>query len=282
MELQIIHKTTYSYTKPVKLDPHYLHFKPLYRPYLTVREFDLRITPNPTNIFERLDAENNPYHQVYLPGTAVKELSIQVTMQITTQTYNPFEFLLDPRVKPRQDEAFYPNSRSNFLGNYLNHWSYPCLQEFVEELIDRSENTMVPFLSAAIRRIHSEWRQVFRTQQDRLNASRCFEEKEGSCRDLAWMLINMLRSIGLATRFVSGYAFNPQLDVGHELHAWVEVLLPGAGWIGLDPSSGLFANEYYLPVATSFSPNLTMPVDGTYRGKAKSNLDTSVEISIEQ
>ncbi|MDZ7693721.1 MAG: transglutaminase family protein [Balneolaceae bacterium] len=126
-------------------------------------------------------------------------------------------------------------------------------------MAEQSGDKMVPFLSLMVQKIYDDWEYEKRYEDRELDAGKCFDQKKGSCKDLAWMLMMMLRGAGLATRFVSGYAYNPDVDFRHELHAWVEVLLPGAGWVGMDPSAGLFADENYVPVATSFDPALTMP-----------------------
>jgi transglutaminase-like putative cysteine protease len=94
------------------------------------------------------------------------------------------------------------------------------------------------------------------------------------------MEMDMLREIGLATRFVSGYAFNPELEDGHELHAWLEVFLPGAGWVGVDPSLGLFTDHSYIPLASHPDPKRTLPVQGSYIGSATSQLVTSVDLKL--
>ena len=88
----------------------------------------------------------------------------------------------------------------------------------------------------------------------------------------------MLRELGLAARFVSGYAFNPDLEEGHELHGWLEVFLPGAGWIGLDPSLGLLTDHHHIPLASHPDPLRTMPVQGIFSGQATSQLETRVDI----
>lgn len=94
------------------------------------------------------------------------------------------------------------------------------------------------------------------------------------------MLVHMLRNVGLASRFVSGYAFNPELTEGHELHAWVEVFLPGAGWVGLDPSLGLFSDNHYIPLAAGYSPELVAPVQGSFGGTASTDLKAEVWIKL--
>ena len=92
--------------------------------------------------------------------------------------------------------------------------------------------------------------------------------------------MNLLGVLGLASRFVSGYAFNPELEGGHELHAWLEVFLPGAGWVGMDPSLGLLTGHSYVPLAFHPSPQKTLPVQGKYGGKSSSRLYTEVRVQL--
>jgi transglutaminase-like putative cysteine protease len=94
------------------------------------------------------------------------------------------------------------------------------------------------------------------------------------------MEMDILREIGLATRFVSGYAFNPDLEDGHELHAWLEVFLPGAGWVGVDPSLGLFTDHTYIPLTSHPDPKRTLPVQGTFSGTSDSKLLTRVDVKL--
>ena len=89
----------------------------------------------------------------------------------------------------------------------------------------------------------------------------------------------IFRQLKIPARFVSGYAFNPVLEDGHELHSWVEAWIPGAGWIGFDPVSGLLTNHFYIPVVSSFDPKYTLPVQGSYMGDATSKLETEVIIT---
>jgi transglutaminase-like putative cysteine protease len=92
--------------------------------------------------------------------------------------------------------------------------------------------------------------------------------------------MNILGNLGLGTRFISGYAFNPELDDGHELHAWLEVFLPGAGWIGLDPSLGLLTDHRYVPLASHAKSKLASPVQGSFSGQGGSTLTTKVQIKL--
>ncbi|WP_234571820.1 transglutaminase family protein [Rhodohalobacter sp. 614A] len=281
MNLKVTHTTKYRYKSPVKFDIHYLRFYPLDRPYLTLNNFHIEVTPQPDGLASRLDTEDNHCYQVWIHDTRITEFSIHMEMDLEVREFNPFDFLLDPVIKLNDGEQFYPEEQQVLLKPYLQHDPLSKkLSEFVDEIQDESEHDLINFLSNLIIYICQFWTHEYNEGEVELDIDKCFESKKGSCKELSWMLMMMLRSKGLPSRFVSGYAFNPMFGEGHELHAWVEVLLPGAGWIGLDPSSGLFINKYYIPVATSHDPANTMPVTGHYRGTSASRLDTSVKIRV--
>jgi transglutaminase-like putative cysteine protease len=105
-----------------------------------------------------------------------------------------------------------------------------------------------------------------------------FHIKKGSCRDLSWMQIQLLRFMGIAARFVSGYYFLPTQNTPPELHGWLEVYLPGAGWVGFDPSHGCIAGSSHIPVCASSQYQNTMPVTGSFEGSGTSTLSTNLNI----
>ncbi len=281
MNLKVIHTTKYRYKSPVKFDVHYLRFYPLNRPYLTLKTFDIDVTPKPDGLASRLDTEDNHCYQVWINNERITEFTIYMEMELEVHEFNPFDFLLDPNIKLNEDRQYYPEEQQVLLNPYLQHEPLSDeINEFVQEIQEESEHDLMKFLPNLIIYICQFWSHERRDGDIELDIDGCFESKKGSCKDLSWMLMMMLRSKGLPCRFVSGYAFNPMFGEGHELHAWVEVLLPGAGWVGLDPSSGLFINQYYIPVATSHDPANTMPVTGHYRGTSASKLDTSVDIKV--
>jgi transglutaminase-like putative cysteine protease len=154
----------------------------------------------------------------------------------------------------------------------------PELREFADRIFASTPDNPIAYLNTLTAEIHGEWSHIIREEENLWTPQATFEARKGSCRDLSWMLIHMLRMQGLAARFVSGYAFNPELDEGNELHAWVETYLPGAGWLGLDPSLGLFADQNYIPLATSSFAQRTLPVHGNYGGTAGARLRTEVNI----
>jgi transglutaminase-like putative cysteine protease len=153
------------------------------------------------------------------------------------------------------------------------------IEQFVKEIQKYTNNDITTFMSMLCGEINLNWQHQYSYMQQLMTPNDCFKSKAGSCRDLSWMMIQMFRCANIPARFVSGYAYNVELETDNELHAWVEAWIPGAGWIGLDPSSGLIATEHYIPVATSYHPKNTLPVQGTFRGNAQSKLTTQVNIT---
>lgn len=270
MILEIKHQTVYAYESPVSLEPQHLYFYPLQRVYLQIRSFELNTNPHPKLLSERQDLENNFFYQCWF-DEPITNLEINVSMKLETQAFNPFDFLEEnhPKTKEIQAQRLYLTKLP--LSEGLIHWS---------DSIIKKNNQTISFLSGICDAIHDQWDHKARYDDSLLHPDECFDNKEGSCRDLSWMLIQVLRYHDIPARFVSGYSFNPELGEGHELHAWVEVFINGAGWIGLDPSSGLLTTELYVPIATSYHPMNTLPVQGSYRGESKSDLATTVKIRV--
>ncbi len=268
MLLEIKHHTRYTYDSPVSIEPHHFYFYPLRRSYFELVDFELRVSPVPELISERIDVENNTFHQ-YWVNEMLSSLQIQAEIKIETDDFNPFDFLEESR--PSQNFAKQPFQAGVELSSELQQWA----SQFSFE-----RNQLIPHLTNLCAAIHQQFNHQSRYDESLLDPSECFVQKEGSCRDLSWLMICILRKNDLPARFVSGYSFNSDLGEGHELHAWVEVFIEGGGWIGLDPSSGLFTTNSYIPVATSYHPANTLPVQGSYRGSADSHLDTKVEIKL--
>lgn len=270
MKLRIKHITEYKYSEAVVLQPHHLYFYPAHRNYLKTLDFDLSVSPDPSGFSFRLDLENNAFHQCWF-NEPLKSLRLTAEMLVETHEINPFDFIVEstPDVWPT---AFDP---------YLEGQQLPKdIAEWIDSVTAPAGNNLVTLLTFLNREMFSDWEHTTRYEPTLLSLQECFSNKTGSCRDLSWLMIQMLRSIRIPARFVSGYAFNPELGRGHELHAWVEAYLPGAGWIGLDPNAGLLATDHYIPVVASHDPANTFPVQGRYAGDASSEL--SFEVTIEQ
>ena len=272
MNFIIEHHSSYSYSEPVFLEPHYLYFYPLTRPYQKVLEFDLKITPSPQGLSSRLDAEDNFYHQCWFMEK-IDKLDITAVSKIKTTPVNPFNFLVDESRESFQQKALdLFNKPQNQLSTAFRQW--------LDQLEFNPESNLTGFLLGLGQHISASWQHAIRYGEHLMDPNQCFISRTGSCRDLSWMMIQILRNLGLPSRFVSGYCFNPELT-GHELHAWVETWLTGAGWVGIDPSAGVFVTSEYFPVSSSYHPSHTLPVQGTYRGDATSKLETTVNIMVD-
>jgi len=283
MNLRIVHQTRYDYESPVELNPHVLFLKPLPRPHLRTTDYRLKISPVPEGLEERQSIEGNPFFQAWFSGLA-ESLQIDSTFEVAVRPFNPFAFILDhdfiARIDPQASKAFsyFDNDRILLLPS-LQTTPLSDLDAFALAVLDRAPDEPIVFLKELTASIHARWKHIIRSEENLWSPAETFAAGEGSCRDLSWMMIHMLRMQGLGARFVSGYAFNPEIDEGHELHAWVEVYLPGAGWLGVDPSLGLFADQYYIPLACSAHAHNTLPVHGNYGGTAGATLSTRLEIN---
>jgi transglutaminase-like putative cysteine protease len=282
MKLHVFHKTRYDYDNPVELNTHSIFLKPLQRSYLKVENYQMEIQPDPEGLVERFSIEGNPFYQTWFTGLANK-LEVKTSFDVLIEPFNPFSFIIDlefvENINPSLDKFFrYDSMEEILLFAYLLTEIDAPLRDFANEEFFKYQDNPLGYLMALTAAIHSNWQHIIREEENLWSPESTYLKREGSCRDLSWMLIHMLRMQGLAARFVSGYAYNPNMEEGHELHAWVEVYLPGAGWIGIDPSLGLFADENYIPLACSSDAQNTLPVHGNYAGAAKAKLTTLVEI----
>ncbi len=282
MDLSISHITRYQYENPVMLNMHSIFLKPLQRSWLTIENYLINVLPAPDGLEERSSIEGNPFFQAWFSGLSDK-LEISTSFNVSLKPFNPFSFIIHQDFVSnisltREKLFFYEKNEEVLLYPYLLKGSFSRLQEFANQEFYKNSDNLIGYLMGLTSSIHSKWTHIIRKEENLWEPDYTFERKEGSCRDLSWMLIHMLRMQGLAARFVSGYAFNPESNEGHELHAWVEAYLPGAGWVGMDPSLGLFTDQNYIPLACSSDARNTLPVHGNYAGLGAAALSTKVEI----
>lgn len=279
MEVEIIHETEYGYQSEVYFEPHYFRLKPRETPYAELKSFALEVYPKATGISQQTDAENNTIHFSWFEGTHSK-LSIRATSILIIKPYNPFNFLLHPS-SHNQLPFTYAEPLRKLLDPYLEKITFGAsLKEYGDVLLSSVNGNTLSFLSELTMRIHNDFALEIREVGEPYLPDETFELKKGSCRDFAWMQIQLLRHLGIAARFVSGYFYVEVDNPKYELHGWTEVFLPGAGWIGYDPSNGIRTSNMYFPVSSSASYLNTMPVSGSVRGKATSILTTNLEIKV--
>jgi uncharacterized protein (DUF2126 family) len=265
------HQTIYKYDRLVTLSPQIVRLRPAPHSRTPVTSYSLRVEPKDHFINWQQDPYGNFLARlVFLKQT--RHLSLEVSLAAEMTVFNPFDFFLEPYAER------YPFRYEELEGRQLRPFLEPLPAEpLVEQFlvsIDRREIRTIDFLVHLNQRLQREIRYMIRMEPGIQTPEQTLELASGSCRDTGWLLVQILRRLGLAARFVSGYLIQLKPDVKPlqgptgpaedftDLHAWAEVYLPGAGWIGLDPTSGLFAGEGHIPLAATPEPQSAAPVSG--------------------
>ncbi|NGO50695.1 DUF2126 domain-containing protein [Allomesorhizobium camelthorni] len=267
----VYHLTHYVYDRPVILGPQTIRLRPAPHSRTKVLSHSLKV--GPAEHFANL--QQDPYGNFlarFVFPEPVTELKIEVDLVADMTVYNPFDFFVEPSA-----EAFpfeYPEDIRHDLAIYCTPESAgPLLTAFLKT-IDRSETNTVNFIVALNARIQREIGYIVRLETGVQTPEETLALAKGSCRDSSWLLVQVLRNLGIAARFVSGYLIQLKPDLvaldgpagaAHDftdLHAWCEVYIPGAGWIGLDPTSGLLTGESHVPLAATPHFRNAAPISG--------------------
>jgi uncharacterized circularly permuted ATP-grasp superfamily protein/transglutaminase-like putative cysteine protease len=274
MRLLLQHRSRYVYPRPAILGPHVVRLRPAAHARASVTSYALRVT-QPGEIRWQQDPAGNHVARATWPKVRLAELEVAVDLALDSNPFNPFDFTLDAFA---EQTPFSYGLLCSDLSPYLERGdpAFACgarADEFFASL-PRAGAT-VPLVSELARLVHERVRYVVREEPGVWTPEETLLQGRGSCRDSAALLVAALRSRGLAARFVSGYLVQladdarlPDQATGVAsdvlaLHAWAEVFLPGAGWLGLDATSGLFCGEGHIPLACSAVPFLASPVEGT-------------------
>ena len=257
------HKTTYRYDRSVGIYPQTVRLKPASHSRTPITAYSLKVRPIKHFVNWQQDPYGNFLARFVFPEPAT-ELSIEVDLVAEMTVINPFDFFLEPAAEkiPFVYDAWLKDELKPFL---VMAPAGPRFAEFCAA-IDRTSKPTVDFLVALNQRVQETINYAIRMDPGIQTCEETLEKKCGSCRDSAWLLVQTVRNLGMAARFVSGYLIQLAADVKPlegpagpvkdftDLHAWAEVYLPGAGWIGLDPTSGLFAGEGHIPLACTPEP----------------------------
>ena len=266
------HVTRYRYDRRVGLSPHVVRLRPAPHCRTPVLSYSLNIVPPQHFINWQQDPFANYLARlVFLEKTDQLKLTVDLVAELSV--YNPFDFFLEPDA---EDFPFrYDAQLEHDLRPYLARSEAGTrLREYLDRIDLRPRRT-IDFLVELNHHLQHAIRYVIRMEPGVQTPDHTLHIGSGSCRDTGWLLVQILRHLGLAARFVSGYLIQLKPDVASldgpsgatsdftDLHAWCEVYLPGAGWVGLDPTSGLFAGEGHLPVACTPDPGSAAPVSGS-------------------
>ena len=269
------HKTSYSYDRLVALSPHEVRLRPAPHARTPILSYSLTVTPEQHFINWQQDPYGNYIGRFVFPEKADKlEFTVDLVADMTV--INPFDFFVEKYAE--QFPFAYPEQLRAELGPYLRSEPPGALQSaWVEaaqaDLLKEKMGTN-DFLVAINQRLQGDIGYLLRMEPGVQTPEQTLEKRSGSCRDSGWLLVQILREMGLAARFVSGYLIQLRADQEAldgpsgtsvdftDLHAWAEVYVPGAGWIGLDPTSGMLASEGHIPLACTAQPSSAAPVTG--------------------
>ncbi len=291
IHVALYHKTHYTYDKPVGHGPHVVRLRPAPHCRTSILSYSQKITGGEHFINWQQDPFANWNGRLVFPDP-MREFCVEVELVAEMAVYNPFDFFLEDSAQ------IYPFAYEQGLKKELAPFMElpkptPRLLKLVDELIERyllKGARTIDFLVEVNQRIQHAVKYTIRLEPGVQTPEETLTKASGSCRDSAWLLAQTLRSMGFAARFVSGYLIQLAPDLKSldgpsgtevdftDLHAWCEVYLPGGGWIGLDPTSGLLAGEGHVPLSCTPEPSSAAPVTGAV-DKCESKLHHEMKVT---
>lgn len=288
--VSLTHETSYEYDRQVNLSPHIIRLRPAPHSRTRIVSYSLSVEPKDQFLNWQQDPFGNYQARLVFPKKTNK-LKILVDLVAEIQVLNPFDFFLEPDAE--ETPFIYSDSLRKELLPYLSATDGShALANYISSLRKDGvlrKNRTVDFLVGLNQRVYQDVSYVIRMEPGVQTCTETLERRSGSCRDSAFLLVQILRHIGLASRFVSGYLIQlkpdevaikgpagPQEDFT-DLHAWAEVFLPGAGWVGLDPTSGLLTGEGHIPLSAVPEPASASPVFG-YSDPAETKFGFRMEV----
>ena len=291
IHVALYHKTHYRYDRLVNLGPQVVRLRPAPHARTRILSYSLKISPEKHFINWAQDPQSN-YQARLVFDQPTKEFCVEVDLVAEMAVLNPFDFFLEPDAEkfpfeydPALDHELAPFNRKCWLTPAFTKYLTAIRRDFLGEtkrrtkkerleMPEKDKPRTIDFLVAVNQRLWKDIKYTIRLEPGVQTPEESLEKLSGSCRDSAWLLVQLFRHCGLAARFVSGYLIQLKPDVKSldgpsgaekdftDLHAWTEVYLPGGGWIGLDPTSGLLAGEGHIPLACTPDPTSAAPISG--------------------
>ena len=274
IRIKLIHNTEYRYDRAVHLSPHVVRLRPAAHSRTPILAFGFKVFPEQHFINWQQDPFGNYLARLVFPEKT-KSLKVQVEVVADLKVINPFDFFLDEEAA--NFPFVYEDRLAKDLAPYLELMDQgPLLLDWIKslELEKHQGEITVDFLVYLNQRVYNDLAYTIRLEPGVQTCEQTLAKRSGSCRDSAWLLVSAFRHLGLAARFVSGYLVQLKADEKSldgpsgpaedftDLHAWCEVYIPGAGWVGLDPTSGLFAGEGHIPLSATPDPQSAAPITG--------------------
>ncbi len=265
------HVTRYRYDRPVMLSPQVVRLRPAPHTRTPVHAYSLKVRPEKHFVNWQQDPQSN-WLARFVFQEKTRELSIEVDLVAEMSVINPFDFFLEPHAEkfPFQYEPWQQVELAPYLARLP---LTPLFKAWLDE-IPRAPKRTNDFLVELNQQVARDVRYLIRMEPGVQTPEETIALGSGSCRDSGWLLVQILRHLGIAARFVSGYLVQLAPDMKSldgpsgpsadftDLHAWCEAYLPGAGWVGLDPTSGLLASEGHIPLACTPEPASAAPLTG--------------------
>jgi uncharacterized protein (DUF2126 family)/transglutaminase-like putative cysteine protease len=283
IKVALEHRTSYTFDRLVEVYPHVVRLRPAPHSRTPIEAYSLTVEPGDHFINWQQDAFGNFLARLVFPNRT-RSLTITVGLIADMKVINPFDFFIEDWAEhwPGRAGFEYPKSLAEDLKPYLRpvdeseEGSGPgdLTRAWVKNFTVGPGTRTIDFLVALNRAVNADVGYSVRMEPGVQTPDRTLRTGIGSCRDSAWLLVSILRQMGLAARFVSGYLVQLTSDIEAldgpsgpaadftDLHAWTEVYIPGAGWIGLDPTSGLFAGEGHIPLSATPHPESAAPITG--------------------